>query len=128
MPEECGKGTGLKILPEGFAKSVQAEQMVGIVLCHLFKPQSVHCWIEGFLLICSMCGERQRLYLVAQPGDARAPAGSFTVYKEHPELLIHPLPSKRMKEEGLLLPPAVSTSSWRFLSEMAHRKGAGTPL
>ena len=83
MPEECGKGTGLKILPEGFAKSVQAEQMVGIVLCHLFKPQSVHYWIEGFLQICSMCGERQRLYLVAQPGDARAPAGSFTVCTEH---------------------------------------------
>ena len=128
VPEEIGKGTGVEILPEGFAKSVQAEQRVGIVLCHLFKPQSLHCGIEGFWLIYSMCGERERLYLVAQPGDARAPAGSFTVCTELWELLIHPLPSKRMKEEGLLLPPAVSPSVWRFLSEMAHKKGAGTPL
>lgn len=80
------------------------------------------------LLICSMCGERERLYLVAQPGDARAPAGSFTVCTELWELLRHSLPSKRLKEEGLLLPPAVSPSVWLLLSEMAHRKGAGTPL
>ena len=69
MPEEWGKVTGLEILPEGFAKSVQAEQRVGIVLCHLFKPQSVHCGIEGCLLISNMgkgrdCSRLHRLEML----------------------------------------------------------------
>jgi len=127
VPEECGKGTGLEILPEGFAKSVQAEQRVGIVPCHLFKPQSVHCRIEGFYWF-AVCAVKGRDCIWLHSLEMLEPQQDPSLCIRSPKSFSETVPSKRMKEEGLLLPPAVSPSVWLLLSEMAHRKGAGTPL